>query len=269
MEIVKPKKSTLSFETTSNSSNVSLNTNTSFIEYNYIRNKNEINLEDKSRQFFLENKQNFFKFSIISESNPIKLFTPKIIISSNSISSAKSSPVRMSKFKKGTINRADCIRKRIKTHFNQFLLRILNKKLKSSSIQTLSLLTLTKLSQNFIADVKIESNKFYISLPVNLIYSLEFKGMNEINTNQKVIENIYSSNDNDLKGFFNKTYGEFFNEYLDSEFYLSDLRKFLKKEGEEYIILYKKFSKELLDYYINGIPYKRRQFSSSSSFESS
>lgn len=268
MEIVKPKKSTLSFETTSNSSNISLNTSTSFIEYNYIKNKNEISLEDKSQQYFLENNQNFFKFSIISESNPIKLFTPKIIISTNSFNSAMSSPVRMSRFKKGTINRADCIRKRIKTHFNQFLLRLLNKKLKSSSIQMLSLLSLTKLPQGFIADVKIESNKFYITLPVNFIYSLEFKGM-EVNPNQKVIENIYSSNDNDLKVFFNKTYGEFFNEYLESEIYSSDLRKFLKKEGEEYVILYKKFSKELLDYYINGIPYKRRQFSSSSSFESS
>ena len=88
-------------------------------------------------------------FFTVSMPNSTRTFSPHIIISSTLSESEYSC---QKKKRKGTVNRADCIRKRIKTHFNQYLLKVLNRKINTAFPN----LTLGKLSQRFIADVKIE-----------------------------------------------------------------------------------------------------------------
>lgn len=187
-------------------------------------------------------------FYSVSEPNfSIRQFTPQIIISPDES--------QKKLCKKVTVNRADCIRKRIKTHFNQFLLKLINKKINSEFPN----ISLGKLSQIFIADVKIESNKHYIIKPIKYIFSHEFKGSKNLLSNKRAIDSIYQSKSEELRNFLDTPYCEFFKIYLESEFYSSDLRKFLRKEGENYAYMYKKYSKELIEYYLKGIPYKSRR----------
>lgn len=191
-------------------------------------------------------KEYFFTFS---ESNSIRKFCPKIIISNDEITK---------KVDKRTNNRADCIRKRIKTHFNQFLLKKINERINNSFPS----LSLGKLSQKFIADVKIESNKYFIDMPVKLVFLKEFKASKNLSSNKIVIDTIFKSNNQELKDFMSLSYGKFFNDYVESESYLNDLRKFQRKEGKEYTQQYKKYSIDLVEYYKNGTPYKRKGSSS-------
>ena len=159
--------------------------------------------------------------------------------------------------KKATTNRADCIRKRIKTHFNQYMLRKINTEIR----KYFPSLCLNKLSQRFIADVKIESNKNHIELPVRTVFTYDFKGSKNHLSNKTVVDKIIKSDHEDLKSVIEKSYSDYFAEYLDSDNYINDLKKFSIKEGENYTFLYKKFSTELIEYYRNGTPYKRRSSS--------
>lgn len=155
---------------------------------------------------------------------------------------------------KATVNRADCIRKRIKTHFNQFLLKHINEIVH----KFLPNLSFGKLSQRFIADVKIESNKKFFVLPLNQIFTINFSGSKNQTNNKQVCKEIYNSNNEELIKLLDEPYCNFFNDYLESDFYINDLKKFIKKEGEYYTSLFKKYSSELVDYYKKGIPYKRK-----------
>lgn len=208
---------------------------------------------DNSRGFKGE-----FSFSIYIDREPshFRKFSPKIIIS------AEATPVKTER-KKVTLNRADCIRKRIKTHFNQYLLKLINR----SIAKKFPKLSLSKLSQQFIADVKIESNKKYIDLPIKAVLSEEFKGSRSHLDNQQIIKTIFESNEEELKQLLNLPYSAYFELYIKSDHYANDLKKFSKKEGEGYSSLYKKLCLELIEYYKNGVPYKRKRLSTFDSYQ--
>jgi len=199
------------------------------------------------------------------ESDSIKIFKPKIIISSSSIEedlickkmSIDTLELERERTKtKVTINRADCIRKRIKTHFNQFLLKHTNQKIKESGINEF----MGKLSQKFIADVKIESNKNYLDLTLKDIFVMNLEGSKNLEKNQKIIQKIREKNHEMLVNYFNYSYAHLYDLYLESDHYKSDLIKLLSKEGEFYTNLFKKYSQELIEYYKRGTPYKRKSF---------
>lgn len=233
----------------------------SFESFNSEKDKN-VKEKDNGKYLVMENltpqfrkSSNYSMTSLVEEElEQTKTFTPKIIISSteNFIPSRKLG-------KRGTVNRADCIRKRIKTHFNQFLLKYLNSKVQAK----FPLLGLGKLSQCFIADVKIESNKKYLSLPLRDVFSLDIQGAKNQENNKHVLKAVDTSEDTDLITLFNEPYFSFYHKYLTSDFYNNDLKKFIKKEGESYVNLFKKYSYELIDYYKKGTPYRRRSSASS------
>lgn len=181
------------------------------------------------------------------ELTPIKTFTPKIIIWSENIITKKMT-------RKVTINRADCIRKRIKTHYNQFLLKYINKEI-STYFPNLCFM---KLSQNFISDVKIESNKFFLNLKLKEIFSKEFIGSRNFSHNKEVLNTIEKSENQVLIVLLNKTYSSFYSDYLISDFYEKNLAKLKGKEGEYYMTLFKSHSLDLIDYYKKGTPYRRK-----------
>jgi hypothetical protein len=157
---------------------------------------------------------------------------------------------------KVTINRADCIRKRIKTHFNQFLLKHTNQKIKESGINEY----MGKLSQKFIADVKIESNKNYLDLTLKEIFVMNLEGSKNLEKNKRIYERIQESNQEILINYFNYSYAHLYELYLESNHYKNDFTKLLSKEGEYYTNLFKKYSQELIEYYKRGTPYKRKSF---------
>lgn len=200
--------------------------------------------------------------------NSSKVFTPVVLIKEHKrISKLKKlGKVKQKNGSKGldlpssTVNRADCIRKRIKTHFNNFLLKHLNAIIKSKLPHLR--IKLQKLSQRFIADVKIESNKFYLGLPIREIYCMDFKEAFNVQNNRLLYSMLTTEeNSKEILELFEKPYAHFYEIYLKSEFYASDLKKFHRKEGEVYVKEFQKHSEELMLYYRNGIPYKRRKFS--------
>jgi hypothetical protein len=199
------------------------------------------------------------------ESNCHKFFTPVIIISSSSIEkdldhkkmSIDTLDTERERTKiKVTINRADCIRKRIKTHFNQFLLKHTNQKIKESGINEY----MGKLSQKFIADVKIESNKNYLDLTLKEIFVMNLEGSKNLEKNKRIYDRIHESNQEILINYFNYSYANLYELYLESNHYKNDIIKLLSKEGQYYTNLFKKYSQELIEYYKRGTPYKRKSF---------
>lgn len=210
--------------------------------------------ETKSNSKSTETTSNILEYAKIDNNNK-NIYSADI--NENSANTQNEYKKSFNHSKKITTNRADCIRKRIKTHFNQYMLRKLNYEIR----KFFPSISLNKLSQRFIADVKIESNKHYIELPVKNVFTFDFKGSKNHLSNKIVVDKILESNINELKYIINKTYSDYFAEYLNSDYYVNDLKKFIIKEGENYAYLYKKFSKELIEYYRNGTPYKRRSSS--------
>lgn len=221
--------------------------NCSFSTFSINSNK-DLTISDEAN----ENKPNLKFFTTTEPNNTTRKFSPQIIISANSMQTAARMKTKRSK--KSTLNRADCIRKRIKTHFNQYLIKTLNRKIN----MIFPYLSLCKLSQKFIADVKIESNKQYISQPVRDVFTTDFAETKSTLNNKSVVDVITSSENTELKALISRTYGEFFSDYLKSESFFSDVKKFMKKEGENYSLLYRKYAFELVEYYKNCNPYKKK-----------
>lgn len=155
-------------------------------------------------------------------------------------------------FIKSTLIRADCIRKRIKTHFNQYLYRRICEKMKDFSAN----FSLCKLSQKFIADVKLESNKLILNKSIKEVFTTDFENKNK-SPNKKLFESISLMKNADLDAFFNRTYSAFYNEYLNSLEFENDSIKLRQKEGVEYYQQFLKFSRDNIDYYEKGIPYRK------------
>ena len=153
-----------------------------------------------------------------------------------------------SKKEKITLKRLDCIRKRVKVCFNNFLLSYLNNQIKSEGFNY----ALSKLHQNFVADVKIQSNKIYFGMKLKEIYSLKF---DENKNNFNIINKIFETNNFKLISLFNQTYREMYDLYISSDSHKKNIEKFKLKESQEYSFNFKQISEEMANYYLNSIPY--------------
>lgn len=217
-----------------------------FMQFNAFYDQLKKNTYDHLQNFLVNpscNEINSFKFSNVNEN--LNFLSSN---ENNNINNTSKNKFMI----KTTLVRADCIRKRIKTHFNQYLYRTISRKLQQYSIDV----SLCKLSQKFIADVKLESNKLIINKSIKEIFSTDFENKNKC-PNKKLFDSISSLNNKELNDYFNKSYSSFFAEYLNSEDFLRDSIKLKEKEGIEYYSQFIKFSKENIEYYEKGIPYRK------------
>ena len=145
--------------------------------------------------------------------------------------------------------RSDCLRKRIKTHFNKYIYNKLTGLLSSKTKDILF-----KLPKGFIADINILTNKLLLSKTIRQLYASDLGYTNDycIMHNRNLLKNC--PKDEELDEFLNLTYQDAYKEYLRSDRFEFDMQYFRKKEDEEYAKAYENFANKYLVYYEEELP---------------
>lgn len=144
--------------------------------------------------------------------------------------------------------RSDCIRKRIKSHVNKYILYRMNLILAKLD----SDFYILKLSKDFITNMRIDSNRILMKKTIKEIYSSIYPEcsnyIKSIKHNVKVINQIYLSHEKFQK-FVNLTFSEAYQEYLQSNEFKKDLLYLELREGKQYVERFKMISDSYLKYY--------------------
>ena len=137
-----------------------------------------------------------------------------------------------------------------KTHVDSILKKTKSKFLKAihEILKVCINKLISRLPQNFITNIKIDYNKFYLKKTIGEIYK-EFNilpSFKEIKDNNLIRKDkIYL-----LEQLYNSTFENIYIVYLESEIYKKDFKKILEKDGEKMAILYDYVSKNMCNYYL-------------------
>jgi len=160
--------------------------------------------------------------------------------------SAPAASVKKDKQTKYCLNlRPDCIRKRIKTYLNNYIINKLNMFLKNYD----SSYYFFKLPKELVVDMKIEKNKALLNMTVKEIYSTTVPNEKEIPRiahNTAMMEKIKTTA---FVEFVAKTLKDIFAEYISSKEYKEDMEALRKKEGTDYIEVYSSHVQGFLSYF--------------------
>ena len=106
-----------------------------------------------------------------------------------------------------------------------------------------------RLPQNFITNITIEYNRYYLEKSIIQIY----KEFNLISNQQKVDDKIITIENKELfKDFYKYKLKDLYNIYIESQCYKKDLNEIFLKNGKNIGILYEFVSKNLIYYYKNN-----------------
>ena len=106
-----------------------------------------------------------------------------------------------------------------------------------------------RLPQNFINNITIEYNRYYLEKSIIQIY----KEFNLISNQQKVDDKIITIENKELfKDFYKYKLEDLYNIYIESQCYKKDLNEIFIKNGKNIGILYEFVSKNLIYYYKNN-----------------
>lgn len=102
---------------------------------------------------------------------------------------------------------------------------------------------LTRLPQQFITNIKIEINKYYLQQSILTIYADNkvFTSISELN--------VVNGMEKYLKTFLNMKLIEVFEYYIHSKQYLHDYNRIYKREGEKFAMLFHFIAHVFVDYY--------------------
>lgn len=102
---------------------------------------------------------------------------------------------------------------------------------------------LTRLPQQFITNIKIEINKYYLQQSILTIYADNkvFTSISELN--------VVKGMEKYLKTFLNMKLIEVFEYYIHSKQYLHDYNRIYKREGEKFAMLFHFIAHVFVDYY--------------------
>ena len=137
-----------------------------------------------------------------------------------------------------------------KTHVDSILKKTKSKFLKAihEILKVCINKLISRLPQNFITNIKIDYNKFYLKKTIGEIYK-EFNilpSFKEIKDNNLIRKDkLYL-----LEQVYNSTFENIYIVYLESEIYKKDYKKILEKDGEKMAILYDYVSKNMCNYYL-------------------
>ena len=134
----------------------------------------------------------------------------------------------------------DSLLKRLKAKFFKTINECLKKCLKQE-------LKIKRLSQKFITDIKISSNKKILNYSIEQIYSLNNINMSYYYLKSK--ENILEDKFQILKEFLSITFTEAYNMYYESNQYYKDCENIKYQESEKFFELFKYTSENFIKYY--------------------
>jgi len=141
--------------------------------------------------------------------------------------------------------RADCIRKRIKTHINRYILDKLNKILSRENND----LFLFKLPRQLTSDIRIGTNQMILNKTIKELFALKVNDKSEEKRTEHNIKIMEKVKINTFIEFSSRTFKECFLEYKSSSEFNSDLENLKKKEGIKYCQMYLYFIEDFLNYY--------------------
>lgn len=141
--------------------------------------------------------------------------------------------------------RSDCIRKRIKTFFNNYILNKLNELVKHYD----STIFFLKLPKELIVNIKIHLNNNLLTKTVKDLFSTKVEDAKE---NKRIEHNIKMMNqieDPTFKAYALKTCKEVYLEYIESPEYKLDVALLAKRENSEYLNIYQQHVDGFLSYF--------------------
>ena len=148
----------------------------------------------------------------------------------------------------------DNIRKKIKRgFFNNALINKLNDKLKNMGI----IKYFAKFPHHFLNDVNKNRNKEILNMTLREIFEnkklfvSENKGdLSSFSHNLKVVESDEIKENKEFKVILNKSFGELYKEYINSdEFKIIEINRLKKKNDDEYIKKYIYLAKHLIEFF--------------------
>ena len=148
----------------------------------------------------------------------------------------------------------DNIRKKIKTRFfNHALINKLNDKLRSIGSKKY----FERFPQNFVSDVHQKRNKEILNMTLKEIFEkkelyMHEKGKGLLNYahNLKNVESEEIKENEEFKNILNKTFGELYKEYINSdEFKIDEIKRLKTKNEDEYISRYIYLAENLIEYF--------------------
>ena len=221
-------------------------------------NKDQINMENKSSLNEAAKDKNRLIFDVLTN-NEFLLFTKKsktnynIETRFNLFKLIKEETSNKKRRKKRRRENKDNIRKKIKRGFlNGNLIKNLNIKLKSID----SRLFFERFPQNFISDVRKQTNKEILHLSLKEIFERKELYLEEEHSyyyhNLKILRKEEINNNYLMRQILGMKYYQLFEEYLKSDEFIEEINR-LKKNGmnDEYIRNYLNISKHFLEFFEN------------------
>ena len=153
----------------------------------------------------------------------------------------------------------DNIKRRIKTLFNNYIIRLLNHLIKQKF--PIFKLKFVKINKRINEDLGIEYNRNLLNKSIrDIIIDVSKRYSNKENNNKDCIKFIEEQKDNEeILNILNTTYKEFYNFYLKStkinsldNSFESHKEKLLVLYGKEYLDKFIENAKNFLEYFING-----------------
>lgn len=141
--------------------------------------------------------------------------------------------------------RSDCIRKRIKSLLNSFVINKLNSFLRSVNQE----IFLFNLPKDFNIDIKVEPNRELLNSTVLEVFSILPTNPSYIARVEHNKKTMASCSDPVFLEMISKKLKDLYNEYLESSKFHSDMVSLAKKEGEVYIQTFKKHTLTFLTYF--------------------
>ena len=148
----------------------------------------------------------------------------------------------------------DNIRKKIKTRFlNHALIKKLNDKLRSIGNRKY----FEKFPQYFVSDINQKRNKEILNMTLKEIFEKKElyihekeKGLLNYAHNLKNVESGEIKENEEFKNILNKTFGELYKEYINSdEFKIDEIKRLKKKNEDEYVSKYIYLAENLIEYF--------------------
>lgn len=147
--------------------------------------------------------------------------------------------------------RPDCIRKRIKTHFLNYLLNFINKSMAKMGAD----MYLFKLPYELISDAKYETNRELLRRTVKDLFLDEQYSSDIVKIKKNKLTIIFLENQiedeyNELKAFINLIVADAFSKYIKSENFQKDCLLLELREGQDYAKAFVEHSNSFIEFYL-------------------
>ena len=219
--------------------NIPIKQKVKFVQYKDLNVKEKEKDEFKLKEVSLDIKKDFVKSHIPKtffkiDNNEANAINDKDPINIKNLISKRPNDLKF---------RSDCFRKRIKTHFHNYVYKhisnLINDKTK----------VIYRLPREFNTNIRFDFNNMILKFTIRELFSYVPQDEYDKINAKKTIDIINSITDAKLMYFLNRTYFDVFIEYIHSSSIKEELTVIVKNDGQEYIKYFKYFLENYLPFY--------------------